>query len=42
MSRVDRAAIDDRIAKELRFDPDIWIVEVEDRNGRAFLELAEP
>jgi len=42
MSKVDRAAIDDRIAEELRFDPDIWIVEVEDRNGRAFLDLAEP
>lgn len=37
----DRAAVEARIAEELRFDPDIWIVEVEDRHGRAFLELAE-
>lgn len=42
MSKTDRAAIDARIAKELRFDPDLWIVEVEERSGRAFLELAEP
>jgi hypothetical protein len=26
--------------KQIRFDPDIWIVEVEDRQGRAF--VAEP
>jgi hypothetical protein len=24
--------------KELRFDPDIWIVEIEDRDGRAFVD----
>lgn len=35
-----RAEIDARIAGETRFDPDLWIVEVEDRQGRAFLELA--
>ena len=26
------------LAKQLRFDPDIWIVEVEDRQGRHFLD----
>ena len=26
--------------RQIRFDPDIWIVEVEDRQGRAF--VAEP
>lgn len=26
------------LARELRFDPDIWIVEVEDRAGRSFLD----
>lgn len=27
-----------RIAGETRFDPDVWIIGVEDREGRAFLE----
>jgi hypothetical protein len=30
----------ERLASELKFDPDLWIVEVEDRDGRHFLELA--
>ena len=25
-------------ARQIRFDPDIWIVEVEDRAGRAFVD----
>jgi hypothetical protein len=41
MSRVDRAAIDARLSDELRFDPDLWVVEVEERNGLAFLDLAD-
>ena len=41
MSGAERLDIDRRLADELRFDPDIWIVEVEDRGGRAFLDLAE-
>jgi hypothetical protein len=28
----------DYFAKQVRFDPDIWIVEIEDREGRAFVE----
>src|ERR1700759_4904607 len=32
--------VEDPIAKELRFDPDAWIVETEDRAGRHFLDLA--
>jgi hypothetical protein len=27
-----------RLAKEIRFDPDLWIVEVEDRAGGNFLD----
>ena len=26
------------LTKQLRFDPDLWIVEVEDREGRNFLD----
>jgi hypothetical protein len=32
------AKIEERLAKEVRFDPDVWIVEVEDRAGRHFLD----
>ncbi len=34
-------AIEERLTKEIRFDPDAWIVETEDRAGRHFLELAK-
>src|ERR1700759_4044079 len=34
------AAGEERLAKEIRFDPDAWIVEAEDRAGRHFLDLA--
>ena len=40
---LERAGADDiaaRLASERKFDPDIWIVTVEDREGRSFLELA--
>jgi hypothetical protein len=32
------ADIEARLAREIRFDPDVWIVEVEDRAGRHFLD----
>ena len=28
----------DYFSRQLRFDPDIWIVEIEDREGRAFVD----
>jgi hypothetical protein len=34
------ADIEARLARQRGFDPDIWIVEVEDRGGRCFLDLA--
>ena len=32
---------EERLSKEIRFDPDLWIVEIDDRPGRHFLDLAE-
>jgi hypothetical protein len=37
---VAEQVVEERLAKEIRFDPDIWIVEVEDKAGRHFLDLA--
>jgi hypothetical protein len=37
---IEPAAIEARLAKEIRFDPDLWIIEVEDREGRTFLDDA--
>ena len=37
---IDTSRVEDRLRKEISFDPDLWIVEVEDRAGRHFLDLA--
>ena len=39
---VPERTVEDRLAREIRFDPDVWIVEIEDRAGRHFLDLARP
>lgn len=39
---VAEAEVEKYLARELRFDPDIWIVEVEDRAGRSFLDQVVP
>jgi len=36
----DAEAVQARLERERRFDPDLWIVDVEDRRGRHFLSLA--
>jgi hypothetical protein len=38
---IDAAEADKRLARESDFDPDHWIIEVEDRAGRSWLDLAE-
>jgi hypothetical protein len=37
---VPEADIEARLVREIRFDPDVWILEVEDRAGRHFLDSA--
>ncbi len=33
----DALAVEDRMSREIRFDSDLWLVEVEDRTGNAGL-----
>ncbi len=35
----DAATVEARLLKEQRFDPDIWIIDVEDRRGEPRLDL---
>ena len=35
---VDSAGAAKYFEKQIRFDPDLWIVEIEDREGRAFVD----
>ena len=36
---IDASDVEQKIAREMTFDPDLWLVEVEDREGRHFLDL---
>ena len=36
--RSDEAAVSRYLEKQIRFDPDLWILEIEDREGRAFVD----
>ncbi len=38
---VDRD-LEERLARQILFDPDVWIIEVEDREGLPRLDLAPP
>lgn len=37
MEQSDAAEIESKIRSERSFDPDIWVVEIEDRQGRTFI-----
>jgi len=36
---IDPAGAEERLRREISFDPDLWIVEIEDREGRPFIDL---
>ena len=38
VSPVADADVEARLTREIRYDPDVWIVETEDRAGRSFLD----
>ncbi len=37
---IDPAEAEQKLARQIGFDPDVWIVETEDRQGRYFLDVA--
>lgn len=41
-SAAERPVVTARIESEKRFDPDLWVVEIEDREGRSFLDTIDP
>ena len=38
---VEEQAVETRLRREIDFDPDAWIVEIEDKRGRHFLDLTK-
>jgi hypothetical protein len=40
VGRVTPLDVEERVGREQRFDPDLWLVEVETRDGRHFLDVA--
>ena len=34
---IENPGVEDRLRREMNFDPDLWIVDIEDRQGRDFL-----
>lgn len=38
LSEGDESDVDDSISKQKGFDPDLWVIEVEDKHGRHLLD----
>lgn len=38
---IEPAEAEERLKREVAFDPDLWIVEIEDRAGRAFVDVVD-
>jgi hypothetical protein len=36
---IDPTEAEQKIARQIRFDPDLWIIEMEDKQGRCFLDV---
>jgi hypothetical protein len=36
---IEPAQAEQKLANQIRFDPDLWIVEIEDREGRCFFDV---
>lgn len=41
MAEAPEFEVDERLRRERNFDSDLWIVEIEDRAGRCFVDLAK-
>jgi hypothetical protein len=41
IENLDEAVVLERLEREKNFDPDLWVIENEDRSGRSFLELVK-
>jgi hypothetical protein len=41
LENVATVDVEERMSREARFDPDFWLVEIEDRDGRHFLEVGD-
>lgn len=39
LTGVDQMTLSERIEREVNFDPDVWVVAIEDRDGRSFLDI---